>query len=173
MSDKDNQIQVTPSPDWSKELAAFSADWRAKREAAGLSFSNAPSGDVPIGRLWAFARAVRAQPDVWERCVVQAEKRKHEVADPDSELRWNEEVWESTNPENFLLDWQRFVNFCHWFLFKTHNRDADDTGPYLDTQFILRMWCRGDVREDDRHAFVAWFKDKNWPSVIYTGEDCI
>jgi len=162
---------VVPNPNWEKELGAFSAAERERVKALGLPFTYAPNGHVPIRRVLQFARAVRAQPDVWERCIVEAERRKHEVTDPNSELRREGIVHEETNPENFVLEWHRFCNFRNWFLYKAGYRDTDEGGAYLNAQFVLRRWNRGEMAINDSQAFIDWHK-KNMPScIIFDDED--
>ena len=157
-------------PDWGREVDAYFAAKEARRVEVGLPFESAPMGRVPIHRLLEFAKAVRAQPEVWERCVVEAERRKHEVADPDSEIRRNEEVFENTNPENFLLSWGLFVHFAKWFMINHGFIETDNRSTYLSVQFLLRMWNRGEVDESDDVSFIKWYKDHDWAGVDFDDE---
>ncbi|MEL6877180.1 MAG: hypothetical protein AAGL68_03680 [Pseudomonadota bacterium] len=158
-SDKVEVPSVVPAENWGRELGQIIERRAAEQAAKGGEFSMVPSGDVPIERILPFAKAVRAQPDVWGPCVVEAERRKFEVSDPDGELRRNEIVFEDTNPENCLLEWQRFINFRNWYLHRTGFYETDDPSSYANAQFMLRKWCRGDVLEDDDEAFVEWYQN--------------
>lgn len=159
-----------PRPAWELELRDIQAERRSALDAKGIAYSMAADGAVPIGRLLAFAKAVRAQPDVWGRCVVEAERRKSEVSDPNSELRQNGEVREDTSPENFLLEWGRFVNFKNWFMLKMGYFDTDSGLVYLGVSFILRKWNRGEISEDDEKSFVTWFRKYQSTGIIFDSE---
>jgi hypothetical protein len=176
VSEENDKVPMPAPKGWAMEAHDLFAQWQERRGPDNQYVSGKPH----ISRLLAFAKAVRAQPEIWGPCIVEAERRRSEVYDPNSELRLSgyisqdeildESYGPNTIADNYILEWHKFIHFVDWFMLKSGYYDDDDPSCYRNVQFILRKWHRGDIAEDDDEAFVAWFKRGTASGAVFDDE---